>query len=181
MGANAFAEFVASQQPAPEEAKVDWSAKRDYFLLKVDELYTLVREFLKEFIAEGSVRCTLSDVSLTEMNLGTFTARRMDIEIGRKSLFLEPAGTLLMWRGARVALVGPMGRAQIILVDERAKRPADLMTVGVSEGEDNPLLLPEFEGQSPQKWKIVELRPWSRFVDLDKDSFHRLLIEVANG
>jgi len=37
MGANAFAEFVASQQPAPDKPKVDWSATRDYFLRKVDD------------------------------------------------------------------------------------------------------------------------------------------------
>ncbi len=46
MGANAFAEFVASQQPTPEEAEIDWAVVREEFISSLDQLYRQVDGFL---------------------------------------------------------------------------------------------------------------------------------------
>jgi hypothetical protein len=59
MGANAFAEFVASQQPTPEEAEIDWAAERDEFLRNLQMLYERVGAFLKEYVDNGSMAKTV--------------------------------------------------------------------------------------------------------------------------
>jgi hypothetical protein len=38
VGVNSFAEFVARQQPTPEESAIDWAAERDQFLSNLDLL-----------------------------------------------------------------------------------------------------------------------------------------------
>jgi hypothetical protein len=181
MGTNAFAEFVASQQPAAENAEIDWATERAQYLRDVDRLYGQVTEFLKEFVDKGTISYSFTDVSLTEENLGTYSARRMDIQIGRRAIYLEPVGTLLIGNWGRVDVVGPTGRAQIILVDQKAKSPGDLIKVRVSIG-GNP---PPAPASSPSKpvveWKIVARRPQWTFISLDKESFFDLVMEIANA
>ena len=181
MGANAFAEFVASQQPAPEEPKVDWAAERDHFLFEVERLYAQVGEFLKEFVVDGSISYHFSDVSLTEESLGTYSARRMDIRIGRKSIYLEPVGTLLVGNWGRVDVVGPTGRAQVILIDEKATTPGDLMKVRVSIGGSPPPEPTPSLRKPTLAWKIVARRPQWSFISVDKESFFELVMEIANA
>lgn len=181
MGANTFAEFVASQQPTPEDPKIDWGAERDQFLREVERLYTQVGEFLKEFVADGSISYQFSDVSLTEENLGTYSARRMDIQIGRKSIYIEPVGTLLIGNWGRVDVVGPTGRAQIILVDPRATSPSDLIRVRVSIDASPPAMPVPSLGQPAVEWKIVGRRPQWTFRSLDKESFFELVMEIASA
>ena len=180
MGANAFAEFVASQQPTPEDAAIDWAEERDDFLRNLQGLYDRIGDFLKEYVDNGSIRYSFSDMRLSEENLGTYPARRMDIRIGRKSIYLEPIGTLLIGNKGRVDVVGEVGRAQILLVDEKAHGPGDLIKVTVNLDDEIPRPSMASEMKS-RTWKIVARRPRWSFVDLDKESFFDLLMEVAKA
>src|ERR1700761_1406981 len=117
MQAQNFAKFVESQQESTEEVRVDWAAAmRNQFLGRLESLYSQVLEFLKDFIANGSIQYSFTDVELNEENIGTYPARRMDIRIGRQYIYLEPVGTLLIGFAGRVDAVGPGARrAQLVL------------------------------------------------------------------
>jgi hypothetical protein len=104
----------------------------------------------------------------------------MDIKIGRQMVILEPIGTLLIGSRGRVDAVGTAGRAQIILVDEKAKSASDLIKVTVGVHGSIPPPAPPPKEPTSFVWKIVN-RPAMRFEDLSKESFFKLLMEVANA
>lgn len=188
-----FAKFVESQQESSEEVQVDWAAIRDEWLSRLESLYSQVLEFLKDFIAAGSIQCSFTDVGLNEENIGTYSARRMNIRIGRQYIYLEPVGTLLIGFAGRVDAVGPGGRrAQIALVDKRANSVADLVKVTVGAKPDTaPIKVnmgvgpaaPSSPIEQPISWvwKIVSRDARRTFIDLDRDSFYELLMELAGA
>jgi hypothetical protein len=183
MQAQDFAEFVARQQNAADDARVDWIQVREEWLRDLESLYNRIVDFLKEFVAKGSIRHSFVDVTVTEEGIGTYNAKGMNIDIGRKHVFLEPVGTLLIGSRGRVDVIGPVGRAQLMLVDARARRAADLIkvtvTVAPKEGGGPPAPPPEKE--SILAWKIIVREPRGTFLDLDRDSFFDLLVEIAGA
>jgi hypothetical protein len=119
----------------------------------------------------------------------------MEIRIGRQTVSLDPVGTLLIGSKGRVDAVGTAGRAPLLLVNAKVKRAADLIKVnvvrvdGISNG-GHLTPVPPAPPSSPKEpiswmWKIMNRSPSIRgglsFVELDKESFFSLLMEIANG
>jgi hypothetical protein len=172
-----FDRFVESQQEPEGDAKTDWAGTRDEWLKDLDSFYLRIEEFLQEYVKAGSISYTFAEIELTEPNLGNYSARKMDIKIGRQHVSLVPFGTLLIACKGRVDAQGSAGRAQILLVDEQARRTADLVKVMVSmEGSRPPL-----RAQEPITWAWKIVTNQRTFDDLDKESFFKLLIEIANA
>ncbi len=180
MQAQDFAEFVARQQGASDDVEANWPEIRDEWLKELDSLYSRIIDFLKEFVANGSIDYRFAEITLTEENIGTYQARRMNVSIGRQHVFLEPIGTLLVACRGRVDAVGSSGRAQLMLVNEKAKSVADLITVTVAKGGSLPSARPAKESIS-WAWKILAREPRGTFLELDRDSFFDLLVEIAGA
>jgi hypothetical protein len=181
MVATDFAKFVANQQESREEREFDWAAEREKWLSDLDSLYGQVIGFLREYIDSGQISYSFANIELTEEDLGTYTARRMDIKIGRQHVSLEPIGTLLIGCRGRVDVVGTAGRAQLLLLNEQAKSPFDLVSARVGPPGGMPPTFRSPEEPITWVWKIVAHAVQKVFVDLDKDSFFALLMEVGNG
>jgi hypothetical protein len=105
----------------------------------------------------------------------------MDITIGKQRVSLVPIGTQLIGCKGRVDAEGSAGRAQILLVDDRVKRAADLINGTVSISPSVPALSSAGTPPISWTWKIVSNSADKRFVDLDKESFFALLMEIANA
>ena len=175
-----FDKFVARQQGTSLDTNIDWAGMRDEWLRNLDSLYREIVGFLREYIDAGSISYSFSDMELIEENIGKYLAKRMDIKIGRQLVSLVPVGTLLVGSKGRVDAVGSTGSALILLLDKRAKSAADLIQVRVSIKGSPPPLAPRKELIS-WAWKIVVKAAKSRFVDLEKESFLALLMEIANA
>ena len=175
-----FEQFVASQQEQVG-TETDWAQERDGWLGELQSLYERIIGFLQPYIDAGSISYSFADVELTEPEIGTYVAKRMDIRIGKQRISLVPVGTLLIGCKGRVDAEGPAGSAQLLLVNERARSAADLVKVKVSvaSGGQLPLAPPE-EVHTSWAWKIVARTAPPTFVGLDKGSFFDLLREVAN-
>jgi hypothetical protein len=174
-----FDKFVANQQEKDEE--IDWIDIREEWLKNLDSLYQRIVVFLQEYVASGSISHTFSNVELTEEHIGSYSANRMDIKIGRQRVAIVPVGTLLIGSRGRVDIVGSAGRALLLLVDERAKRAADLIKVTVTINEKVRPSSPTQKQPIAWAWKIVTNGPVKKFVDFEKESFLTLLMEIANG
>lgn len=181
MGTQDFRKFVASQHVPDTGLDINWAEMRDEWLTDLDSLYKLIVEFLEEYIQAGSISYGFADVQLSEENLGEYRATRMDIKIGKQLVSLIPVGTLLVASKGRVDAVGSSGRAQILLLDQRARGPTDLIKVTVSIGKDIPPPAPPQGQPISWAWKIVTNAAPRKFVDLNKESFLALLMDIAHA
>jgi len=185
MGSTAFAKFVEDQQTVDSEEVMDWNRELSDWRSNLDSFYSRILSYLKEFTDVGSITYSFSEIALTEENLGTYRVKKMNLNIGRQHVSLEPIGTLLMFCKGRVDVVGSAGRAQILLVNEKARNPGDLINVTVTISGPGKVPTPPPRQPEPQTiswaWKIVTQTPRLQFVDLDKDSFYSVLMEIANA
>ena len=146
-------------------------------------LHARIADFLRDYVSDGTISYSFVKVTLTEEYIGSYSANRMDIKIGRQRVSLEPVGTLFIGCKGRVDAVGSAGRAQILLINERAKSAADLIQVTVSVGSKGraPVPPPPRADDISWAWKIVTNTARRQFVDLGKEAFYALLMEVSNA
>lgn len=173
-----FEKFVSSQQgPDDADAINDWAETRNSWLNDLDSFYDIIKSFLQEYVEAGSISYGFTEIELSEPSIGQYSAKRMDIKIGRQHVSLVPVGTMLVACKGRVDAQGSAGRAQILLVDARVRRAADLIKVTVSTGGS---VVP-VPAQTPTAWTWKIVTNQKTFEDLDKKSFFELLMEIANA
>lgn len=182
MIANDFAEFVSSQQTALANERGSWGAILEEWLRDLEGLYESVIGFLVEYVDRGSISYSFDPITVIEEDLGAYTAKKMEIRIGRQHIYLEPVGTLLIGCKGRVDLVGSMGRVPIFLVGKGVIGASDLIRVTVTH-LDGEQVAGASALQDPKSWawKTVSHTVPRRFVELDRDTFLKAVMEVANG
>ncbi len=178
-----FDEFVnREQKAAAETASVDWDSQRKEWLGYLDQLYKKVESLLHKYISSGQIQLGYRSVELNEENIGSYAAKQMVLKIGPKSVVLEPIGTLLIGSKGRVDVIGPTGKAQILLVDGKASDLRSLVHVRVSIAGKKPLAPPPKRPREIQwEWKIVTRPPERRFIEITQEALFQLIMEVANG
>jgi hypothetical protein len=185
MDTREFDEFVKREQEAAAGvASVDWDGERKEWLGYLDKLYKKVESLLRKYISSGQIQLGYRQVELNEENIGSYAAKQMILKIGPKSVVLEPVGTLLIGSKGRVDLVGPTGKAQILLVDSKASDPRSIFKVRVrivGTGKKTPAPAPKAAREIKWEWKIVTRPPERRFIEITQESLFQLIMEVANG
>ena len=180
MDARTFDEFVIRQQKESEAAPVNWERERDEWLTYLADLYRQIESFLNKYVTSGQIRLEYRSIKLNEEYIGPYDAQQMILCIGRQQVELVPIGTLFIGAKGRVDVMGPAGKAEILLVDSKSSgRPRILVTVG-TEGH-----LPIPPAQVPRsikwEWRIVTRPPERRFIEITQESLFQLIMEVANG
>jgi hypothetical protein len=106
----------------------------------------------------------------------------MIITIGRKTVRLEPIATMIVGSKGRVDVVGPVARAQLLLMNRDVKMVSDIFRVSVSIN-GGPLSTPPrpVPNHIHWAWRILTKPPKREIVHLSKENFLNLLTEVANG
>jgi hypothetical protein len=179
-----FDDFVRRQQQSSVETEtIDWDKQRKEWLRYLDELYSTIESFLREYTSAGQIKIGYQDITLDEENLGSYSARKMILRIGRQEVFFLPVGTLLIGAKGRVDMIGPGAKAQMLLVDKRASWAGDLI-VSVEIAAGGKSVAPS---ESPRQqeieweWRILSRPPERRFVEITRQSLFDLIMEVANG
>jgi len=176
-----FDDFVKRQQALSQAPPVDWDKERVEWLGYLDTLYTNIGVFLKEYVDNGSIKLDFKEVRLNEENIGAYNARKMLIQIGRQEVALTPIGRSIIGAKGRVDVEGSAGRARLLLVDKDATSAISSVKVTIID----PKRPPKPEQKAPKHiewtWKIVTSPPAVAFLELNKDSFFRVLMEVSNA
>jgi hypothetical protein len=183
MDTKEFDEFV-KRQTASENSSVDWDGQRKEWLDYLDQLYQKVESLLDKYISSDQIQLEYRPVELNEENIGPYAAKQMILKIGSKSVVLEPIGTLLIGSKGRVDVVGPTGKAQILLVDSKVSDPRSLVHVRVTvvgAGKKPPAPPPKPPRVVKWEWKILTRPPERRFIEITQQSLFQLIMEVANG
>lgn len=182
MDTKEFDKFVRREHKAVSEyPSVDWDAERKEWLGNLNKLYKKVEVLLRKYISSGEIHLQYRPIELNEENIGPYTAKEMVVKIGRQSVILEPIGTLFLGSKGRVDLVGPAGKAQLLLVDSKKSGPTPLVRVSIGVGGKPPILPSESSRDIKWEWRIVTRPPERRFVEITRQSLFQLIMEVANG
>jgi hypothetical protein len=179
-----FTDFVVSQQADPPEspsaAKARSNKLREEWLQSLDDLYRRILTYLDEFLKQELISYSYKPITLHETRLGRYKAKRMEIAIGKQLVTVEPIGTMLIGSRGRVDVRGAAGQRQLLYVKKDASSAMDLITVSATIGKAAPSS-PKKKEPVSYAWKIVSRDRQATFVDLGKDSFYGLLMEVAGG
>jgi len=174
MSMGSFDDFVQREQEAArraDEASIDWQAEKDQWLYQLDNLYGRINGFLKPYIDAGQVSITDSEIELNEDHIGLYSVRMRTIVIGTKSVTIEPLGTLQTGSRGRVDVVGTVARARLSLL----AGATESMLIPSSNVRTNSTIQRLTDGR--WNWKIVT----RDVLDLNRETFLNLLLEVANG
>ena len=180
-----FDNFVRREQQAvniADEKPMDWQAEKNNWLEYLDELFAQVRGYLKPYVDEGQVVIDHHSIDLNEDNIGLYSVPEMIIIIGSKTIKLEPIGTFIIGSKGRVDVVGPVARAQLLLLNSEVRSMSQLIHVSVSMNS-GPSLPPAPKSTSEVKWvwRIVTRPPEREILEVNKENFLSLLVEIANG
>lgn len=182
-----FKDFVQRQQhPRSSDEAVDWNKERDEWLGYLQQLYERIAEYLDEYIKGGTIKLRELMIELNEENIGAYKAKRLVIAIGAQEIVFTPVGTLLIGSKGRVDVVGSAGNSRLVLIDKNLTHPRQMFRVTVTTippgGSPTPSPEPT---PSPKEiewaWKIVSRPPAMQFIELNKETFFELLMEVSNG
>jgi hypothetical protein len=183
MPKSSFDQLVEEEQEAKQaQTAVDWESERERWLHDLSKLYGQIQQFLEAYIEKGQVQIRLDDVWLDEENIGRYKAPRMTIVIGRKTVTVQPIGTLLIGSKGRVDIIGPAGQARLLLLNNKVSHLSQLIHVTVRL-ESSPAVPAPASSQAEVNWvwRIVSRPPSADVIELTRESFLNLLAEVSNG
>jgi hypothetical protein len=185
MGSSAFDDFVRREQTSAresEEEAVDWLEEKKRWLRHLDELFSQIREYLEPYVDDGQIAIEFEKIELNEESIGPYVAPVMVIRIGRKTIKLEPVGTLLIGSKGAVDIIGPTARARLMLLNSKLTSLSQLFHV--TGGVVGKMPAPP-RASSPSQiewaWRIVTRPPGREIAEVNKDTFLNLLLESANG
>ena len=182
-----FKDFVERQQrSASVDHAPDWTKERDEWLGNLQQLYDRIAEYLDEYIKSGAIKLRESTIELNEENIGVYTAKRLVVVIGAQEILLTPVGTFLIGSRGRVDVEGNTGNSRLVLINKNITHPRQMVRVTVTTIPPGGSLPPPPEPPpSPEKiewaWKIVSRPPAMQFIELNKETFFEMLMEVSNG
>lgn len=186
MANTSFDELVKREQRAAESASydaIDWQRELSVWFRHLDDLFEQIQGFLDDYVRNSAVKILLDTVELNEEQVGSYRAPQMTVVIGTKTVKLEPVGTFIIGSKGRVDVVGPQGRARLLLLDGDVKRVSQLIRVSVSTG--GSALPPPPPSKDPSSiqwvWRIMSRPPKMEIIELNKENFLALLVEIANG
>jgi hypothetical protein len=160
---------------------VDWQKERDEWLAHLDRLYSKVESFLEKYLSSGQIRLEYRQIGLNEEGIGSYIARQMILWIGRQEVDLVPIGTFFIGAKGRVDVIGPAGKAELLLVDRKRDswRPKVIVTVGV--GERVPVVTSEPRPEIEWEWRILTRPPEKKSLEITQENLFQLIMEIANG
>lgn len=111
-----FMEMVRQRASEQQEQTIDWTDRRDWWIEQVKSLLACVKAWLKPLTDEGTVRVTCSNITLNEeKTLGEYEVPQASVRLGSEELKLKPVGSVIVGGFGRIDVIGPMGRAMLVL------------------------------------------------------------------
>lgn len=179
MGKKEFDIFL-KKEAQYQKPEVNWSYEKKNWLANLENLFSDVQTWLREYVDAGKVRLEFNDIDIQEEVLGTYQAKELKIFIGNKMALLTPIGTILIGTRGRADLSGRAGTIKFILADKNATGPKIEVNVFT---EDNKINEGKSQGHKPKTplnlvWKITSNPPKIDYTDLNQDTFLQCLMEV---
>lgn len=176
-----FDDFIRKQvrSSTGEGTSLDLAKEKETWLTKIDKLYELVHQSLRNYIDDGSINVEVTDFPLHEQLLGSYTAKAARIMVGRQVVTLKPVGTFLIGARGRVDMTGPRGITKFVIVPPNAQR----VQVTITEVKPGDRPKPAEPTAPPETWvwKIATPPPRITYTELNAESFRSALMGVMGA
>jgi hypothetical protein len=113
-GLHAFLRSKAAASPEPEE-NIDWEARKEEWLSNLNDLYALIRSWLRPLEEDGTLSYSITQVTLQEDYLGSYSVDALSLHIGNQRIEFYPKGTLIVGAEGRVDVRGPKAVRTLVL------------------------------------------------------------------
>jgi len=179
MGKKDLEAFIAAKKKKSEKVKeINWTKKRDDWLVKLNNLYADIESWLND-LEKDVVSINYVNKEINEEYIGIYTAKRMILRIADEQVVLDPVGTLLIGAAGRVDMTGKNGQVKLVLVPASATGVRiKVQTITGGESKEDIKKSKESIGKEEIVWKIATPPPSIRYIELDSDSFSDALLEV---
>lgn len=178
MSRQQFEEYIAARAEAASEPAIDWGARRDEWLQRLEEFYGQVKGYVEPYVSSGKMCVNFTNKPMHEEHIGSYEARSLDMKMGQDTVRFDPVGAELIGARGRVDMVGPGGSVRFVLVREMLQDPQIEVRI-LREGETAPPAnAPEVGGTI---WKITTPPPRAICEELDEDSFFAAIMEILDA
>ena len=181
-----FDDFVNQQIAEAEQAQaMDWPQRRKDWIRHLDKFYELIGEFLQKYIDEEKIHIRWTTKHINEDYIGNYDVRSLEVLIGAViTIHFDPIGTNLIGAKGRVDMHGPHGTVRFVLVPKTDSSPSPITIQ--DEPQPPALELKTLKETSDIKyedcvWKISTRPPDIQYIELEEESFHSAIMEVANA
>ena len=172
-----FDQFLRNTRSDSESPpSVDWTKRRKDWLQALDKLYELIENYLSKYISDKSISVEYLDAHINEEHLGSYSARKMNLVVGKNVVEISPVGTLIFGAYGRVDVLGKSARLRLILVEPAANEVRlgiRVMQPGEQVSRPEP---PDFASLS---WKIASDPPNVRLYELTQEALFDAIMTVA--
>lgn len=169
-----------------EEGKVNLEERKQFFIKKVNELYSIIDKYLEPFKDKMEIKD--EKMTIYEEELGSYKVKKRTMKIKNRIVELIPIGTFIIGAFGRVDMEGPYGKVIFVLVP-KDKYGLEISIETFSEFEKEKIE-DYLERQEKEKekikekekvWKISTFPPCIRYLDLNEDIFFEKLMEIVDG
>lgn len=182
MGKNKFEEFLNKKDS--EEVKIDWDAKKVFFIKKVNEFYNQLDCFLEPYVDKISIDD--EEHTISEEKLGNYNIKKRVLNIKNNKVTFTPIGTILIGAWGRIDMESQNGIVKFVLIPENSTGPK--IESAILETEDDKKRWEEKQKKSAEEnkqankvWKIATPPPNIHYIDLTEETFFDTLMEMING
>ena len=173
-----FDEFV-NKMDAEAKAKpkgFDPEKRIKKFQMLIEELYSEMNTWLQEGLQNGKIQTGLIPVSIKEELLGIYEVNDKWFQIGNARINLHPVGTILIGTDARIDLTYRSKEIMIVRAGKDIEYPGQKISIQVN-GEK----VPKKKDKETLVWKYVKDNRRLSYIELNKDSFENLIMDLING
>jgi hypothetical protein len=172
-------DFLKKKKEKIQQKEIDWGKIKQNWLLKIDELYSQIEEWLTPLKERELLKIDYEQVMKTEEYIGLYETKKMYIEFPDQKVTLEPIGRNIIGAAGRIDMTGKNGMIKILLVNKEMEGPRIITKVLDAANNDKPEEVAKNEEKEHELvWKIASQPPRVKFYDLNEDSFSDVIYEV---
>ena len=177
MGKEKFEEFL--KQVDTQNDQVNWEERKQYFIEKVDEFYSIIDGYLKPY--RDKIKIQDNKITIYEDKLGSYEVKKRNVIIKDNIVEFIPVGTNLIGAWGRIDMEGSGGSVKFVLVPKDSIAPKIKVKILLTD-EDKKIKKETDTAKNIKKvWKIATPPPNIKYLDLDEDIFFDKLMEVIDG
>lgn len=162
------------------EVKINWEEVKEKWLKEIDNFYTQVQSWLKEYETKNLLKIDFEEVTKLEEHIGEYKARKMRINISNESVFFDPVGALIIGARGRIDMIGKCGRIKLLLVGKNSSSPRIIVNMHMENKLQDSKNDADTKEELEVCWKIATPPPGIKYIELNADSFSDALLEVIN-